>query len=117
LGVSLLHGQLNAYSDGVECVCALFPANILLSQNNNISLRGLRKSARRCACALMGVHDDALYKDIDHILNSEHECALLRLPRTMASMVIFPYAGWMCCWCCWCWSCWLLVLLVICLWC
>jgi hypothetical protein len=31
------------------------------------------------------------YKDIDHILNSEHECALLRLPRAMASMVIFPY--------------------------
>jgi hypothetical protein len=30
-------------------------------------------------------------KDIDHILNSEHECTLLRLPRTMAHMVIFPY--------------------------
>jgi hypothetical protein len=33
----------------------------------------------------MGVHSAALdIKDIDHIMNSEHECALLRLPRTMA---------------------------------
>jgi hypothetical protein len=31
------------------------------------------------------------YKDIDHILKSEHEFTLLRLPRTMASIVIFPY--------------------------
>jgi hypothetical protein len=31
------------------------------------------------------------YKDIDHILNSEHECTLLRLHRTMASMVIFSW--------------------------
>jgi hypothetical protein len=30
------------------------------------------------------------YRDIDHILNNEHECTLQRLPRTMASMVIFP---------------------------
>jgi hypothetical protein len=31
------------------------------------------------------------YKDIDHsILNSEHACTLLRLPRTMVSTVIFP---------------------------
>jgi hypothetical protein len=50
----------------------------------------LRKSARRRVCALMGVHGAALdIKDIDHIFNSEHECALLILPRTMASMVIF----------------------------
>jgi hypothetical protein len=38
------------------------------------------------------VHGAALdTKDIDHILNSEHECALLRLPRAMAHMVIFTY--------------------------
>jgi hypothetical protein len=30
------------------------------------------------------------YKDIDHILKSEHECAILRLPRTMSYVVIFP---------------------------
>jgi hypothetical protein len=36
------------------------------------------------------VHGAALnIKDIDHILNSEHECALLRLPRAIAHMVIF----------------------------
>jgi hypothetical protein len=70
-------------------VCALFPVNLLLSQNNNIRLRGLRKSPRRRACALLSVHGAAL--DIDHILNSEHECTPLRLPRTMASTVIFPY--------------------------
>jgi hypothetical protein len=53
-------------------VCALFPADLLLSQNNNISLRGLRKSALgRAWCCF-------IYKDIDHRLNSEHECALLR---------------------------------------
>jgi hypothetical protein len=52
----------------------------------------IRKSACRCACALMGVQGAALdIKDIHHILNSEHECALLRLPRAMASMVIFHY--------------------------
>jgi hypothetical protein len=65
-------------------VCALFPANLMLSQNNNISLRGLRKSARRRACAALDI------KDIDYILNSEHEYALQRLPRAMAHMVIFP---------------------------
>jgi hypothetical protein len=68
----------------MECVCALFPANLLLSHNNNISLRGIKKSARRRAWRYIR------YKYIDHILNSEHECALLRLPRTMASMVVFP---------------------------
>jgi hypothetical protein len=31
------------------------------------------------------------YKDLDHILNSEHECTPLRLPRTMDTTVIFPY--------------------------
>jgi hypothetical protein len=36
----------------VEFVCALFPANLLLSQNDNISLRGLRKSMHSRACAL-----------------------------------------------------------------
>jgi hypothetical protein len=36
----------------VEFICALFPANLLLSQNDNISLRGLRKSMHRRACAL-----------------------------------------------------------------
>jgi hypothetical protein len=35
----------------VEFICALFTANLLLSQNVNISLRGLRKSMHRCACA------------------------------------------------------------------
>jgi hypothetical protein len=38
------------------CVCVLFPANLLLSQNNNISLRSISKSTHRRACALMGVH-------------------------------------------------------------
>jgi hypothetical protein len=75
----------------VECACALFPANLLVSQNNNISLRGLRKSARRRACALGCSWRCFRYKDIDHILNSEHEYALLRLPRAMAPMYIFPY--------------------------
>jgi hypothetical protein len=36
----------------VEFICALFPDNLLLSQNDNISLRGLRKSMHRRACAL-----------------------------------------------------------------
>jgi hypothetical protein len=61
LGVSLLHGKLNTQSDGMECVFALFNFNLLLSKNNNISLRGLRKSARRCACALMSVYGAALH--------------------------------------------------------
>jgi hypothetical protein len=60
------------------------PVNIMLSQNNNISLRGLRKSALRCACALERTWHCFRYKDIDHILKSEHECTLLRLPRIMA---------------------------------
>jgi hypothetical protein len=68
-----------------------FPVNLLLSQNNNITLRGLRKSTFRCACALLSVHGAALYMNIDHIMKCEHECTPLRLPRTMASMVIFPY--------------------------
>jgi hypothetical protein len=50
----------------------------------------LRKSTRRFACALGRAWRCFRYKCIDHILNSEHECALLRLPRTMASIVIFP---------------------------
>jgi hypothetical protein len=70
-------------------VCALFPVNLLLSQNNNIILRGLRKSARRCACALGRAWRCFRYKDIDHRLKYEHECALLRLPREMVPMVIF----------------------------
>jgi hypothetical protein len=38
------------------------------------------------------VHGAALdIKDIDHILNSEHEFALLILSRAMAPMVICPY--------------------------
>jgi hypothetical protein len=67
----------------------LFPVNLLLSQNNNIILRGLRKSARRCACALGRAWRCFRYKDIDHRLKYEHECALLRLPREMVPMVIF----------------------------
>jgi hypothetical protein len=72
-------------------VCALFPVNLLLSQNNNISLRGLRKSARRCACALGRAWSCFRYKYIDHRLKCEQECALLILPRAMAPMDIFPY--------------------------
>jgi hypothetical protein len=42
-------------------MCVLFsPVNILLSQNNNTRLRGLRKSSRRCACTLLRVHGAAL---------------------------------------------------------
>jgi hypothetical protein len=32
-----------------------------------------------------------IYKDIDHRLKCEHECTPLRLPRTMASMILCPY--------------------------
>jgi hypothetical protein len=53
-------------------VWALFPANLLLSQNNNIRLRGLRKIMHRRACA----HGRAWYSfkiqrynDIDWIVN------------------------------------------------
>jgi hypothetical protein len=75
-------------------VCVLCsPVNLLLSQNNNISLRGLRKSARRRACVLERAWRCFRYEDIDHILKSEHECTLLRLSRTMASIVIFHYTG------------------------
>jgi hypothetical protein len=67
------------------------PVNLLLSHNNNISLRGLRKSAHRCACALEHAWRYFRYKDIDHnIMKCEHECTTLRLPTTMASIVIFP---------------------------
>jgi hypothetical protein len=41
-------------------VCALFPVNHLMSQNNNMSLRGIKKSARRRACALLSMHGAAL---------------------------------------------------------
>jgi hypothetical protein len=68
----------------VEFACALFPVNLVLSQNNNISLRGLRKSAGD-AHARLSVHGAVLdIKDINHRLNSEHECKLVRLPLTMA---------------------------------
>jgi hypothetical protein len=60
------------------------PVNLLVSHNSNISLRGLRKSAHRCACALGRTWCCFRYKYIDHILDSEHECTPLRLPRTMA---------------------------------
>jgi hypothetical protein len=73
-------------------MCALFPANLLLSQNNNISLWGLRKSTRRRACALERAWRFFRNKDIDHIIiKCKHECTPLRLPRTMASALIFPY--------------------------
>jgi hypothetical protein len=36
----------------VVVICALFPVNLLLSQNDSISLRGLSKSMHRRACAL-----------------------------------------------------------------
>jgi hypothetical protein len=64
-------------------VCDLFRANLLLSQNNNISLRGIRKSARRRTCALERACRCFIYKYIDHILKSEHECSLLGLHRTI----------------------------------
>jgi hypothetical protein len=42
-------------------VCVLFfPVNLMSSHNSNISLKGLRKIMRRCACALLGVHGAAL---------------------------------------------------------
>jgi hypothetical protein len=66
------------------------PVNLLLSQNNNISLRGLRKSIRRRACALERAWRCFRYKDIYHIMKCEHECTTLRLPRTMELTVIFP---------------------------
>jgi hypothetical protein len=66
------------------------PVNLRLSHNNSISLRGLRKSARRRACVLERAWRCFRYKDIDHITKCEHECTPLRLPRTMASTVIFP---------------------------
>jgi hypothetical protein len=47
------------------------------------------KIAHRRACALGRAWRCFRYKDIDHILNSEHECTPLRLPRKMVSMVIF----------------------------
>jgi hypothetical protein len=50
----------------------------------------IRKSAQRRVCALGRAWRCFRYKDIEHILKSEHEYTLLRLPRTMASMVIFP---------------------------
>jgi hypothetical protein len=67
---------------GMCVLCS--PVNLLLSQNNNISLRGLRKSARRHTCALERAWHCFRYKDIYHILNSEQECTLLRLPSKMA---------------------------------
>jgi hypothetical protein len=72
----------------VYVICS--PVNLLLFQNNNINLRGLRKSARRRACALERAWRCFRYKEIDHIMKCEHECTPLRLPRTMASMAIFP---------------------------
>jgi hypothetical protein len=69
LGISLLQGQLHTSSDGVECVCVLCsPVNLLLSQNNNIRVRGRRKSARRRACALERAWYCFRYKDIDHTI-------------------------------------------------
>jgi hypothetical protein len=44
------------------------PVNIMLSQNNNISFRGLRKSARRRACALERAWRCFRYKEIDHFI-------------------------------------------------
>jgi hypothetical protein len=49
----------------------------------------LRKSTRRRACALGRAWHCFRYKNIDHRLKCEHECALLRLPRVVAPMVIF----------------------------
>jgi hypothetical protein len=63
-------------------LCSL--VNILLCHNNNISLRGLMKSARRRACALGRAWRCFTYKDIYHNLRTEHECILLRSPRTTA---------------------------------
>jgi hypothetical protein len=49
----------------------------------------LRKSARRWACAIGRAWRCFRYKDIDHRLKCEHECALLRLPREMALWLSF----------------------------
>jgi hypothetical protein len=80
----LLHGQVNTYSDGVEGVCFVLLSIFWCLKIYNLSLRGLRKSARRRACALERVWRCFRYEDIDHSLKSEHECTPLRLPRTMA---------------------------------
>jgi hypothetical protein len=51
-------------------MCVLYsPVNLLLSRNNNIDLRGLRKSARKRACVLEHPWCCFRHKDIDHILN------------------------------------------------
>jgi hypothetical protein len=59
-GVLLVSWATKTKSIWNGCVSALFPANLLLSQNSNISLRGLRKSARRHSCAILRVHGAAL---------------------------------------------------------
>jgi hypothetical protein len=73
---------------GMYVLCS--PVNLLVSQNNTISLRVLRKSARIHACVLDRAWLCFRYKYIYHIIKCEHECSPLRLPRTMASTVIFP---------------------------
>jgi hypothetical protein len=55
----------------------------------NISLRGLRKIARRRACPLGRAW--RCFRYIDYSLNIEHECTLLIFPSKMTSMSIFPY--------------------------
>jgi hypothetical protein len=67
-----------------------FTVIIMLSQNYNISLRGIRKSARKRACALGRAWSWFRYKYIDHNLRRENECFILRSPRKIAYTVIFP---------------------------
>jgi hypothetical protein len=52
LGGFLVAWEIQYIIRWVEFICALFPANLLLSQNDNISLRGLKKIMHRRACAL-----------------------------------------------------------------
>jgi hypothetical protein len=52
LGGLLVAWETKYTIEWVEFICALFPANLMLSQDDNISLMGLRKSMHRRACAL-----------------------------------------------------------------
>jgi hypothetical protein len=67
-----------------------FTVNIMLSHNYSISLRGLRKSARKRACAIGRAWRWFRYKYIDHNLRREHECFILISPMKIVYTVIFP---------------------------
>jgi hypothetical protein len=67
-----------------------FTSEVILTTPTDLPM-GLRKSVRRRACALWRAWRFLIYKYIDHIMKCEHECAIPRLPRAMAFMVIFSY--------------------------